>query len=170
MDDCSGDDKIARLLRLKRYEQPPPDYFENFLQEFHRRQRDELLREPLWSTCVDRVRDFVFQYNLRPLAGYSAAIAAVVVCAAAISITIYHQPDTSQLAVQGLPVPGTLANTENGLRVAPPVLIPAFDVQPTLLPGTRHVPVLPSDALDSDQFVPLKLEWESLDDQSRPER
>ena len=27
------------------------------------------------------------------------------------------------------------------------------------------VPVLPSDALGSDEFVPLKLEWESLDDQ-----
>ena len=55
-----GDDKIARLLRLKRYEQPPPSYFENFLHEFRRRrQRDELLREPLWSMCVDRVRDFL---------------------------------------------------------------------------------------------------------------
>jgi hypothetical protein len=29
-----GEDKIARLLRLKRYEQPPPSYFENFLHEF----------------------------------------------------------------------------------------------------------------------------------------
>src|SRR2546430_1741332 len=107
MDDRPGDDKIARLLRLKRYEQPPPGYFENFLHEFHRRQRDELLHEPLWSICVDRARDFVFRYNLRPLAGYSAAIVAVIVCAAAISITNYHQPDTTQLAVQGSPVPGT---------------------------------------------------------------
>jgi len=43
-----NDSEIARLLRLKRYEQPPPGYFENFLHEFHRRQRDELLRQPLW--------------------------------------------------------------------------------------------------------------------------
>ena len=170
MRDCSGDDQIARLLRLKRYEQPPPGYFEDFLHEFRRRQRDKSLREPLWSICVDRVRDFVFWYNLRPLAGYSAAIVAVIVCAAAISITIYHQPDTSQFAVQGLPVPGTLANTENGLRVAPPMLIPAFEFQPTLLPGTRHVSVLPVDSLRSAEFVPLKLQWESFGDQSRPEK
>jgi hypothetical protein len=32
-----NDNEIARLLRLKRYEQPPPGYFENFLHEFHRR-------------------------------------------------------------------------------------------------------------------------------------
>jgi len=46
------DREIARLLRLKRYEQPPPGYFENFLHEFHRRQRDELLRQPLWRICL----------------------------------------------------------------------------------------------------------------------
>jgi hypothetical protein len=40
-------DEIGRLLRLKRYEQPPPRYFENFLREFHRRQRDELLRRSI---------------------------------------------------------------------------------------------------------------------------
>jgi len=32
--DPFGDDHIAHLLRLKRYEQPPPGYFENFLHEF----------------------------------------------------------------------------------------------------------------------------------------
>jgi len=37
--------EIGRLLRLKRYEQPPPGYFEDFLHQFHRRQRDELLRQ-----------------------------------------------------------------------------------------------------------------------------
>ena len=40
-----NDNEITKLLRLKRYEQPPPRYFENFLHEFHRRQRDELLRQ-----------------------------------------------------------------------------------------------------------------------------
>jgi hypothetical protein len=41
------DNEIGKLLRVKRYEQPPPGYFENFLHEFHRRQRDELLRQPI---------------------------------------------------------------------------------------------------------------------------
>ena len=42
--------------------------------------------------------------------------------------------------------------------------MPSFDMQPGLLPTSRNVPVLPADSLRSDQFVPLKLEWESLDD------
>jgi hypothetical protein len=42
--DPFGDDDIAQLLRLKRYEQPLASYYENFLSKFRRRQRDELLR------------------------------------------------------------------------------------------------------------------------------
>ena len=55
------DNEIGRLLRLKKYEQPPPGYFENFLHEFHRRQRDELLRQPLWRIALGRAQDFMMQ-------------------------------------------------------------------------------------------------------------
>src|SRR5438552_11869610 len=94
----SMDDRIARLLRLKRYEQPPPGYFENFLHEFRRRRRDELLRQPLWWICFKRVRDFTLRPDVRPWV--SAGAAAAVACAALISLTIDHQPDATQLAVQ----------------------------------------------------------------------
>ena len=157
--DPFGNDEIARLLRLKRYEQPPPDYFENFLSEFRRRQRDELLRQPLWRICFERAQDFAVQYNVRSLASYAAGIAAVVACAAVISIRIYQQPDTIQFAVESLPVPSTPpANAERELNLAPPAMPRTFNAEPIL-------PLLPPDILRSDEFVPLKLEWESLDDQ-----
>src|SRR5437773_12173948 len=41
-----NDNEIARLRRVKRYEQPPPCSSENFLHEFHRRQPDERLPQP----------------------------------------------------------------------------------------------------------------------------
>ena len=93
-----NDNEIARLLRLKRYEQPPPGYFENFLHEFHRRQRDELLRQPLWRICLERAHNFMLQLDVRSLASYPTAVAAVLVCAAIFSLKIYQQPETARVA------------------------------------------------------------------------
>jgi hypothetical protein len=49
------DTDIQKLLRLKRYENPPEGYFDDFLLEFQRRQRTELLRVPLREILWDRV-------------------------------------------------------------------------------------------------------------------
>src|SRR5947199_9457850 len=95
--DSSIDDKIARLLRLKRYEQPPPDYFENFLHEFDRRQRerDKLFRQPLWRRIwFERGRYSLFWHNLWPLAYTGAAMVAVVAASVVISMK-HQQPDTT---------------------------------------------------------------------------
>src|SRR5204862_2775320 len=102
-----NDNEIARLLRLKRYEQPPPAYFENFLHEFHRRQRDELLRQPLWRICLERAHSLMLQLDVRSLASYPTAVAAVLVCAAIISLKIYEQPDTARVALQSPPAIST---------------------------------------------------------------
>lgn len=88
-----NDRDLAALLRLKRYEQPPPGYFDNFLHEFHRRQRAELLKQPLWRIALQRAQDFMFQLNLSTLTSYPAAATAVVVCAAVLSLKIYQAPD-----------------------------------------------------------------------------
>src|SRR6266516_2769042 len=94
------DSEIARLLRLKRYEQPPPGYFDNFLHEFHRRQRDELLRQPLWRICLQRAQDFMFRLNVPALTSYPAAITAVLVCVAVISLKVYQVPRAENVAAQ----------------------------------------------------------------------
>src|SRR6201982_2786618 len=98
-----NDSEIARLLRLNRYKQPPPGYFESFLHEFHRRQRDELLRQPLWRICLERAHSFMLQLDVRTLASYPAAFPAVLVCAAIISLKIYQHPDTARVALQSPP-------------------------------------------------------------------
>jgi len=95
-----NENDIGKLLRLKRHEQPPPGYFDNFLHEFHRRQRDELLRQPLWRICLQRAQDFTFRLNLPGLASYPAAATAVLVCAAVISLKVYQGPGTENVAAQ----------------------------------------------------------------------
>ena len=85
---------------MKRYEQPPPGYFENFLHEFHRRQRDELLRQPLWRICLERAQNLMSQLDMRSLASYPTAVAAVLVCAAIFSLKVSQQPETARVATQ----------------------------------------------------------------------
>jgi hypothetical protein len=49
-----NEDSITKLLRLKRYEQPPEEYFESFLAEFQARQRAEVIHRPLLQIAWDR--------------------------------------------------------------------------------------------------------------------
>src|SRR3989441_7461500 len=86
-----NDSEIARLLRLKRYEQPPPEYFENFLHEFHRRQRAELLRQPLWRIARERVAAFFSEQTTSRFA-YGAATALVLLSATITSFNIVNTP------------------------------------------------------------------------------
>jgi hypothetical protein len=157
--DPSGDDHIAHLLRLKRYEQPPPGYFEDFLHEFRRRQRerDELVRQPLWRVCFERGRHSVLWHNLWPLAYTSAAMVAVVAGSLIISIKP-QQRDITQLVAQTSAVPVRRPIMEKQLEFEPA----SFDMQPALLPASTDLLVLPA----SDEFVPLKLEWELREDRS----
>jgi hypothetical protein len=72
------DEQLSALLRLKRYEQPAPQYFDRLLQDIHRRQRAELLRRPLWKIAAERVQTFFSEHSMGHLS-YAGALAAVLV-------------------------------------------------------------------------------------------
>jgi hypothetical protein len=96
--DNFDENEIGKLLRLKKYEQPPPGYFEDFLHEFHRRQRDELLRQPVWSVLWQRLSDSLFRLNIPSLTSMPAAVAAVLVCAAVVSFKLSQAPESPGVA------------------------------------------------------------------------
>src|SRR2546430_2179441 len=68
--------EIQKLLRLKRYEQPDPRYFDSFLAEFRRRQRAEILRRPLWRIALDRLESFFAETSV-PKFAYAAGAAGI---------------------------------------------------------------------------------------------
>lgn len=72
-----ANDNISKLLRLKRYEQPPPGYFENFLREFQDRQRSELLRLSFWEIAWGRISLMLSGFQVPRLAYASIAAMAV---------------------------------------------------------------------------------------------
>ena len=47
--------ELQNLLRLKRYETPSDEYFDDFLDEFHRRQREDVLKRSARSLLMERV-------------------------------------------------------------------------------------------------------------------
>lgn len=77
---------LHKLLRLKRYEHPTPDYFERFLDEFHERQRAEVLRRPAWSLVWERVVDAFPDFHVPRLA-YAGVAAMAVIFSAVIMVT-----------------------------------------------------------------------------------
>lgn len=96
-----SEDEITKLLRLKRFEKPAPEYFDNFLREFQERQRAQLLREPAWRLAWDRFAAF-FAEPTGSRFGYGLASAAVLVVAAIASFDIVRSgPSENAVAERG---------------------------------------------------------------------
>jgi hypothetical protein len=152
------DKEIAALLRLKRYEQPPAGYFEDFLHEFHRRQRDELLRQPLWRICLQRVQDFMFRFNMPSLTSYPAAVTAALVCAAIITLKVYQTPETVRISSHAGPAFSAPVSATSELTLAAPVATRVFNTPlryPSERARTHRATAPPRYVLDS---VPVSYE------------
>lgn len=54
---------VETLLRLKRYEQPPQGYFEDFAESFKERQRSEMLQQSSRGLFVERVSTYLWGYG-----------------------------------------------------------------------------------------------------------
>ena len=81
---------MHHIIRLKRYEQPPEGYFEDFLREFNYRQRAELLKPSLSAMIMERLTSLMSEIRVPAMAYAGAAVVAVGVGTAIIN----HQPES----------------------------------------------------------------------------
>lgn len=58
-EDQHQEEKLRRLLRLKRFEQPQEGFAEEFLEKFQRRQRSELMRRSSLSLFRERLTEWL---------------------------------------------------------------------------------------------------------------
>ncbi len=119
--------RLQRLLALKRYERPSPQYFDNFLAEFHRRLLAETQPRTEWW---ERVRDFlstgqtlVWRY------GFASAVGVVLVAG---------------LMWMGVREVNDLGDIDQMAAVNPPLIltqipVPAPETVPLQLASLPHV-------------------------------
>jgi hypothetical protein len=101
---------IQRLIRLKKYETPGDEYFQNFLEDFKERQRGEMLQQSARGLLFERVTMWFDE-----LSGPRWLIPAG--AAAAIALGIYAiRPASSGSGVTGT---GVASLTGNSLPPAP---------------------------------------------------
>ena len=70
--------ELQKLLRIKRFEQPPPGYFDRALIELHQRQREELLRRPATLIWWERFVSWLWKFRV-PSYAYGAMFGVFVV-------------------------------------------------------------------------------------------
>ncbi|HWB60510.1 MAG TPA: hypothetical protein VG733_13530 [Chthoniobacteraceae bacterium] len=147
---------IQRLLRLKRYEQPPAGYHERFVQEFRRRQRAEAPRQAVWRTALERIGAFFSDSGMGRLA-YGSATLAVLLCAGGATYRMVSAGGTSNSNGTGN-VAGNSWATEPKVAIVDPSPIVTVHAQPAsdvALPLGGHPNVLlPSPDLPQLQTAP----------------
>jgi hypothetical protein len=92
---------IQRLIRLKRYEQPPEGFTEQFLTKFAVHQRNELNRKSLWTLVSERITEALSAWSTPQWA--SAAMAACLLVAG-VTFALKGGNDSSMPRGQSLPV------------------------------------------------------------------
>jgi len=157
------DEQLSALLRLKRYEQPPAQYFDRLLADVHRRQRADLLQLPLWKIAVERVQTFFGEHSMGHLS-YAGSLASVLIIGvAAIGLmtpgsSVQRDESAARIAsttpaaspekLLTLQTSGTLPSLESSsLQTAPPGF-QSVSSQPRYVIDARPVSYEPSSSIN----------------------
>jgi hypothetical protein len=110
--------QLQALLRIKRYEQPPPGYFDDLLHAVHRRQREEMLRRPAWRLFLERIGAFFA--SLRRDWSYVGSMACIVMIGVGVIQMVLPRRmpvQSPRIAVRAQAEPLLLAGIEPADRV-----------------------------------------------------
>lgn len=135
------EEQLSALLRLKRHEQPPPGYFDRLLDDVHRRQRAELLRQPLWKIAIERMQLFFSDHSMGGLQ-YAGSMATLLIVGIAAIRFMTGTPSGSTPSIVKKESPAPTGNSSQLVRLEVPTPGPyearAFS-NPTMEPITPAV-------------------------------
>lgn len=128
--------RLQQLLAVKRYEQPAPAYFQNFLTDFHRRLDAEDARPTLWERLVNALT-----IEATPAWRYGLATVAGVLVVAG----LLWRPNVAPREVAVVPV-------------AQPAPVRLAATEPMALPVASREPSAPRYVLDHISVTPVSYE------------
>lgn len=140
------DQSLRHLLQLKKLETPGPEYFDLFLDEFHRYQRAERLTSPsVWGRLRDGIIE-ILQSSYRPAYAYGSTFVAVLVLGVlAISQDTATQPSQEDAISLNAFVMGDQVVSPNGIPTPSASVdfvsleyTDAFSQQPELVHNTAY--------------------------------
>ncbi len=129
--------QLSQLLRMRRHQAPPPEYFENFLREFQERQRAELLRRPAWRIALERLGTRMNEsyhalfgpFSPAHLSYAGASVAVLAIAAVYTTNMLQHPGGASGIAANrplSLDAPQQLENAVALHRQSAPVSLDAY--------------------------------------------
>ena len=151
--------RLQRLLALKRYELPAPEYFDNFLSEFHSRLLAEARRPGLWERALGRVEDLVTVESARLWSYRFASAAGVAVVVGLMWMSVRQTNDPSDFAgpMAGADLSLVFAETTPSTSgaMAPSLSTSLLQVTPAdYEPSTANGVVLTPSSTRADATVP----------------
>lgn len=141
-------EEVQKLIRLKRYEQPPSDYYENFLSDFQKRQRAELLNRSARSLFCERFATYCQSFGPEKW----------VVAAGAASVFLF----VGYQAISGQSDGGSPAKVADNPESPTNTLW--LEVQPAIHPKEYPHPFFDPKATQFEPVVPVRIEGPWLRD------
>jgi hypothetical protein len=119
--------RLQRLLALKRYERPTPEYFDNFLSEFHGRVLAEAQKIGWWEKLLGHVDDLLVTESMRM---WRYSFTSAVGVAAVVGLTWMGLRQTGDPAVAAMDQTTTAGSS---LAVAETMLPPPHSTPQTIV-------------------------------------
>lgn len=137
MDQNQDFSSLRNLLALKRLDMPQDTQVDQFLIEFHRRQRAELLvPQPVWTRAIAWMKERVAGFELVPSLSYASAFAAIAITAC---VSLSRQVQVTEVGGQSR-LTFRMPTHETSFAMLPGSFVPASTISPKLSDSTNFTP------------------------------
>ena len=137
MDQNQDFSSLRNLLALKRLDMPQDTQVDQFLIEFHRRQRAQLLvPQPVWIRAIAWMKERMAGFELVPSLSYASAFAAIAITAC---VSLSQQVQVTEVGGQSR-LSFRMPIHETSFAMVPGSFVPASNVSPKLSDNPNFTP------------------------------